>query len=111
MSAIALLGLCSAALAGLGLYGMVTNPHPLRKILAFNLFSSGVFLIFGVAARRGATGALGGDPVLQALTITGLVVAFAATALAVALLLRLFDATGRATLAPEAVGDANSGST
>ncbi len=85
---------CSAALVGLGLYGLVTNPDPLRKILAFNLFGSGVFLIFGVVARRGAAAGLGGDPVLQALTITGLVVAFAATALAVALLLRLFEATG-----------------
>jgi len=34
----------------------------------------------------------------QALIITGLVVAFAATALAVALLLRLFQETGRTTL-------------
>ncbi len=34
---------------------------------------------------------MGGDPVPQALLITGIVVAFAATALAVALLLRLFE--------------------
>jgi multicomponent Na+:H+ antiporter subunit C len=34
----------------------------------------------------------------QALVITGIVVAFAATALAVALLLRLFETTGAATL-------------
>lgn len=109
MTPVTLLGLCSAALAGLGLYGMVTHPHPLRKILAFNLFGSGVFLIFGVVARRGAAADLGGDPVLQALTITGLVVAFAATALAVALLLRFFDATGTATLAPAADHDADPG--
>jgi multicomponent Na+:H+ antiporter subunit C len=32
------------------------------------------------------------------MVITGVVVAFAATALAVAMLLRLFDATGQATL-------------
>jgi multicomponent Na+:H+ antiporter subunit C len=98
MSAGTLLGLCSAAIIGLGLYGLIAKPEPLRKILAFNLFGSGVFLIFGVVARRGAAAGLGGDPVLQALTITGLVVAFAATALGVALLLRLFDATGSATL-------------
>jgi multicomponent Na+:H+ antiporter subunit C len=42
---------------------------------------------------------MGGDPVPQALLITGIVVAFSATALAVALLLRLFDATGSVTLA------------
>jgi multicomponent Na+:H+ antiporter subunit C len=41
---------------------------------------------------------MGGDPVPQALVITGIVVAFSATALAVALLLRLHEATGSATL-------------
>ena len=57
-----------------------------------------MFLIFGVVARRGAAAGFGGDPVPQALVITGIVVAFSATALAVALLLRLFEATGSATL-------------
>jgi multicomponent Na+:H+ antiporter subunit C len=98
MSAVILYGLCSAALVGLGLFGLITHPQPLRKILAFNLIGSGVFLLFGVVARRGAAAGFGGDPVPQALVITGLVVAFAATALAVALLLRLFQETGRATL-------------
>jgi multicomponent Na+:H+ antiporter subunit C len=98
MSAAILYGLCSAALVGLGLFGLITHPQPLRKILAFNLIGSGVFLLFGVVARRGAAAGFAGDPVPQALVITGLVVAFAATALAVALLLRLFQETGRATL-------------
>ena len=83
-----------------GLYGLIVNPHPLRKILAFNVVGSGVFLLFGAIARRGAAAGLGGDPVPQALLITGIVVAFSATALAVALLLRLFDETGSVTLAP-----------
>jgi multicomponent Na+:H+ antiporter subunit C len=98
ISAATLYGLCSAALVGLGLFGLITHPQPLRKILAFNLIGSGVFLLFGVVARRGAAAGFGGDPVPQALVITGLVVAFASTALAVALLLRLFQGTGRATL-------------
>jgi multicomponent Na+:H+ antiporter subunit C len=91
-------GLCSAVLVGLGLFGLIMHPQPLRKILAFNLIGGGVFLLFGVVARRGAAAGLGADPVPQALVITGLVVAFAATALTVALLLRLFQETGRATL-------------
>jgi len=91
-------GVCSAVLVGLGLFGLIMHPQPLRKILAFNLIGGGVFLLFGVVARRGAAAGLGGDPVPQALVITGLVVAFAATALTVALLLRLFQETGRATL-------------
>jgi multicomponent Na+:H+ antiporter subunit C len=97
-----LFGLCGAALVGLGLFGLVVHPQPLRKILAFNLLGSGVFVLFGVIARRGAAAGLAGDPVPQAMVITGIVVAFAATALAVALVLRLFQETGRATLSPEA---------
>ena len=54
MSAAIVFGLCAAVVAGLGLYGVITNPQPLRKILAFNLLGSGVFLFFGVVARRGA---------------------------------------------------------
>ena len=98
MSAVILYGFCSSMLVGMGLFGLITHPQPLRKILAFNLIGSGVFLLFGVVARRGAGAGFGGDPVPQALVITGLVVAFAATALAVALLLRLFQETGQATL-------------
>ena len=98
MSAATVFGLFAAAAAGLGLYGLITNPQPLRKILAFNLLGSGVFLVFGVVARRGAAAGFGGDPVPQALVITGVVVAFSATALAVALLLRLYQASGSATL-------------
>jgi multicomponent Na+:H+ antiporter subunit C len=97
MSTATLYGLCGAVLVGLGLFGLIVDPQPLRKILAFNLIGGGVFLLFGVVARRGAAAGFGGDPVPQALVITGLVVAFAATALAVALLLRLFQQTGQAT--------------
>ncbi len=91
-------GLCAAAAIGLGLYGLITNPQPLRKVVAFNLLGSGVFLIFGVVGRRGAAAGAGNDPVPQALVITGIVVAFAATALAIALLLQLLRATGSVTL-------------
>jgi multicomponent Na+:H+ antiporter subunit C len=98
MSPTTLFGLCAAALVGIGLYGLLTDPRLLRKIIAFNIVGSGVFLLFGVVARRGAAAGLDGDPVPQALVITGIVVAFSATALAVALLLRLHDAGGGATL-------------
>jgi multicomponent Na+:H+ antiporter subunit C len=101
MSAAIVFGIYGAIAVGLGLYGLIVNPQPLRKILAFNLLGSGVFLFFGVVARRGAAVGLDSDPVPQALVITGLVVAFAATALAVALLLRLFEATGTPTLRAE----------
>ena len=98
MSDPSLYGLCGALLVGLGLYGLIVHPQPLRKILAFNLIGGGVFLLFGAVARRGAAAGFGGDPVPQALVITGIVVAFSATALVVALLLRLVQETGQATL-------------
>jgi multicomponent Na+:H+ antiporter subunit C len=98
VSAATLYGLCAAVLIGLGLFGLILHPQPLRKILAFNLIGGGVFLLLAVVARRGAAVGFEGDPVPQALVITGLVVAFASTALAVALLLWLFHETGRATL-------------
>jgi len=92
MSTATLFGLCSAALVGIGLFGIIVDPQPLRKILAFNLLGCGVFLLFGVVARRGAASGLAADPVPQALVITGIVVAFSATALAVALVLQLLKA-------------------
>ncbi len=104
MNGAALFGVIAAALVGLGLYGLIVHPQPLRKILSFNVLGSGVFLIFGVVARRGAGAGMGGDPVPQALVITGIVVAFSATALAVALLLRLFEETGRASLRSDLSG-------
>jgi len=91
-----LYALLAAALVGLGLFGLVVEPLPLRKIVAFNLLGGGVFVLLGVIARRAASAGLGGDPVPQALIITAIVVAFAATALAVALILRLRSANAPA---------------
>ena len=64
--------------------------------------------VFGIVARRGALGAFPFDPVPQAMVITGIVVAFAASALAVALMLRLAEESGRVTLDPEG-GDEGAG--
>ena len=107
MSAATLAGLVGAGLVGLGLYGLLVHPHPLRKLLGFNLLGSGVFLLFGIVARKGAAADLVADPVPHALVITGIVVAFCATALAVALLLRLFEARGSVTLRPDTTSDAD----
>jgi multicomponent Na+:H+ antiporter subunit C len=104
MTVASVFGLCASALIGLGLFGLITHPQPLRKILAFNVIGSGVFLLFGAIAYRGAGAGMAADPVPQALLITGIVVAFSATALAVALLLRLHDETGSASLSAEAAG-------
>ena len=95
-------GYCAAGLVGIGLYGLIANPQPLRKILSFNIIGTGVFLVCAVIARRGAALGMGGDPVPQALLITAIVVAFSASALAVALLLRLFEVSGSTSLDEEA---------
>jgi len=86
MNGVTLFGLVAAALVGIGL---------------FNVMGCGVFLLFGVVARRGAMYGMGGDPVPQALLITAIVVAFAATALAVTVLLRLHEETGSTTLSSD----------
>src|SRR6476620_11053876 len=108
MTSATLFGYCGAVLVGLGLFGLITNPEILRKIVAFNVLGSGVFLLFGVIARRGAAAGLGADPVPQALVITGIVVAFSATAMAVALLVRLNKETGQVIITsddPEGSGE------
>lgn len=96
-----LFGLCGAVLTAIGLYGAIAQAAVLRKILALNVLGGGVLLVFGAVARRGAAEGLGADPVPHAMVITAIVVAFVSTALAVALLLRLHEATGRATLTEE----------
>jgi len=74
---------CAAGLIGLGLYGLITDPRLLGRILAFNVVGSGIFLLFGALARRGSVDYA--DPVPQAMIITGIVVAISATALALGL--------------------------
>ncbi|EXI69756.1 MAG: Multiple resistance and pH homeostasis protein C [Candidatus Accumulibacter adjunctus] len=96
-----LFALCACALVGIGLYGLIVQPHPLRKLVAFNIMGSGVFVLFGSLAKRGAAAGMAADPVPQALLITAIVVAFAATAVTVAVLLRLIESTATASLANE----------
>lgn len=107
MNSATLFGLCAAALVGLGIYGLIVNPQPLRKILAFNLVGNGVFLVCAIIARRAAASGFSGDPVPQALLITAIVVAFSASALAVALLLRLRQESGSVSLSTDANERAN----
>lgn len=106
-----LFALTAAALVGLGLYGLIVNPQPLRKVLAFNLTGNGVFLACAVIAHRGAAAGMPGDPVPQALLITAIVVSFAASALAVALMLRRFEETGTNSLSNDSPDSAHSADT
>lgn len=95
MNTVPWFGIAAALLIGLGLFGILTQPMLLRKIVSFNVLGSGVFLMFGVIARRGAAAGLAGDPVPHAFVITGIVVAFSASALAVTMALKLHEDTGQ----------------
>jgi len=81
-------------LFAMGSAGMLLVAHLLRRILAFNLMGSGAFLILVGLAQRGGTP----DPVPQAMVLTGIVVAVAATAVALALLRKLHALNGRTEL-------------
>jgi len=95
------MGLAAAALVGLGLMGLILQREVLRKVVSVNILGSGIFLLFGVFARRGAMGELSSDPVPQAMIITGIVVAFAGTALAVSLGRRFAELEGGTELPDE----------
>ena len=83
----------------IGLFALIINSHLLRKILAFNIMGSGVFLILVALGKRAEN--MPADPVPHAMVITGIVVAVSATALALTLMIRLATETGRATLPEE----------
>lgn len=95
-----LYALLGAVLAGIGLYGMLARAHLLRRILAFNVVGSGIFLLLGATGARlsGKVPDYGADPVPQALIITGIVVAFSASAFAMVLAGRIFELSRRAAL-------------
>lgn len=82
--------LVGALVFAIGVAGLILHSHLLRKILAFNVMGSGAFLVLvGLGQRDGAP-----DPVPQAMVLTGIVVAFAATALALALARHLLLLSG-----------------
>lgn len=94
-----LYGLTGLGLFALGLYALITQAHLLRKLLAINIMSGGVFLVLVGLSRRLTDGLT--DPVPHAMVITGIVVAIAATALGLAIIVRIHALTGHTTLPEE----------
>ena len=92
--------LLAAALFGLGLHGLIVCRHLLRKILALNLLTAAVFLLL-VALARAASPL---DPVPHAMVLTGIVVAVSTTAVALALLVRLYGSLGAGALHDDGAG-------
>lgn len=99
MSTAFLYALVGVGLFSLGLYALIVHAHLLRKILASNVMGSGVFLVLVALARR--AGDAPPDAVPHAMVITGIVVAVSATALALTLMSKLTEETGRAELPDE----------
>ncbi len=89
MTSFLIFAACAAGLIGLGFYGMIARTSPLRRVLAFNVTASGVFLLFGATDFRDA--GMAADPVPQAMIVTGIVVGLAATAFVLALIVRHFE--------------------
>ena len=96
-----LYALVGVALFCISLYAVIVGPDPLRKVLAINVMSSGVFLVLVALARR--VPGPGPDPVPHAMVIMGIVVAVSATALALVLIQRLH--TAGAPTAADVSGD------
>ncbi len=101
MSAHVIYLLTAVLLLVLAIAGLFLTRHLLRKILALNVMASAIFLLLVTTAYRGPE--LRADPVPHALVLTGIVVAFAATALAVSLARQLYADTGEAYLPEEQV--------
>jgi multicomponent Na+:H+ antiporter subunit C len=86
--------LVGALLFAIALSAFLMHTNILRRLLAFNIMGTGCFLVLVGLAQD----TRGPDPVPHALVLTGIVVAVAATALALILLRRWFAATGSITL-------------
>lgn len=91
MSTWLLYALSGVAVIAVGFAGTFTaRASFVRRIVALNVMTSGLFLVFIGIARRG--GGEAPDPVPQALVLTGVVVSVSATGLGLTLARRLADA-------------------
>lgn len=98
MSPWMLYALAGAALFSVGLGGLFTCEHVVRKILAANITASGAFLLLVAIARRVPSRVP--DPVPHALVLTGIVVSVSATALALAIARRLSEVREEGSVEP-----------
>ena len=90
-----------ALLVGVGLFVLVDADSLVKKVVGLNLFQTGVFLFFVTAAFRadGRAPLLSGpgpyvNPLPHVLILTAIVVGVSVTAVALALVVRIHDATG-----------------
>lgn len=101
-SATKLLAATGVLIMGLGLWAFTTQRHLLRRLLAFNLLGSGVFLLLA--------GLAGPVAEVRGLILVGLVVALLGSILGAVLLLRLHAQAGQITLSGPSPAGSGSGS-
>ena len=95
-----LYSLTGLILFAMGFFTLIIHSHPLRKILAVNVMSAGVFLVL-VATAYTPLGQGDIDPVPHAMVLTGIVVSVSVTALALILACRVQETSNLALLERE----------
>jgi multicomponent Na+:H+ antiporter subunit C len=95
-----------ALLLVVGLYMVVASSNLVKKIIGLNLFQTGLFLFFVttafvdggsspvIPAEEAEAGAAFASPLPQVLVLTAIVVGVALTAVALALVIRIYDEYG-----------------
>lgn len=94
-----------ALLLVVGLYMVVASSNLVKKIIGLNIFQTGLFLFFVTTAfvdggsspvipKEADAGAAFASPLPQVLVLTAIVVGVALTAVALALVIRIYDAYG-----------------
>ena len=89
-------------LLGIGLYTLIESPNLVKKVIGMNIFQTGIFLFFvTLAYRTGANPPVvtdGGGPYVSplphVLILTAIVVGVALTAVALALIVRIYSEYG-----------------
>jgi multicomponent Na+:H+ antiporter subunit C len=90
-------------LVGIGLFVMVNDENLVKKVIGLNVFQTGVFLFFVTSAYRadGRVPLVGGgaegpfvNPLPHVLILTAIVVGVAVTAVALALVVRVYGEYG-----------------
>lgn len=93
-----LYALAASLLFGIAVYGFLSRPHLLRRLVALNMMGTSIFLLLVAFARRDP---LQVDPVPHAMVLTGIVIAVSTTAFGLALARRMHLNSGRVTLEEE----------
>ncbi|WP_018258135.1 cation:proton antiporter subunit C [Halomicrobium katesii] len=90
------------ALLGIGVYMLVESSNLVKKVIGMNVFQTGIFLFFVTAAYRSGAGPAvvheGGGPYVSplphVLILTAIVVGVSLTAVALALIVRIYAEYG-----------------